>query len=92
MVATDLYGITIGFALASTGFGLTRPGFTGGASLAATLKSYDHQGYLAQVMMTDTPALLDTIFSSAGAPLALDSEIRTFTVAGPVTTAVTSRS
>jgi len=37
MVASDLYGITIGFALASTGFGLTRPGFTGGASLAVPL-------------------------------------------------------
>jgi hypothetical protein len=37
MLASDLYGITIGFALASTGFGLTRPGFTGGASLAVPL-------------------------------------------------------
>jgi len=37
MMASDLYGITIGFALASTGFGLTRPGFTGGASLAVPL-------------------------------------------------------
>ena len=37
MQASDLYGITIGFALASIGFGLTRPGFTGGASLAVPL-------------------------------------------------------
>jgi MFS family permease len=37
MFAGELYGITIGFALASTGFGLTRPGFTGGASLAVPL-------------------------------------------------------
>jgi MFS family permease len=37
MVAQDLYGITIGFALASVGFGLTRPGFTAGASLAVPL-------------------------------------------------------
>jgi MFS family permease len=37
MVASDLYGITIGFALASAGFGLTRPGFTAGASLAVPL-------------------------------------------------------
>lgn len=36
-LADDLYGITIGFALASTGFGLTRPGFTAGASLAVPL-------------------------------------------------------
>jgi MFS family permease len=37
MVAPDLYGIVIGFAVASLGFGLTRPGFTGGASLAVSL-------------------------------------------------------
>ena len=37
MLATDLYGITIGFALASIGFGLTRPAFTAGASLAVPL-------------------------------------------------------
>ena len=37
MVATDLYGITLSFALASLGFGFTRPGFTGGASLAVPL-------------------------------------------------------
>ncbi|WP_417592452.1 MFS transporter [Parasphingorhabdus sp.] len=30
----DLHGIIIGFAVASLGFGLFRPGFTGGASLA----------------------------------------------------------
>jgi MFS family permease len=33
-VAESLYGITLGFALASLGFGFFRPGFTGGASLA----------------------------------------------------------
>jgi hypothetical protein len=32
--ATTLYGITLGFAMASLGFGLFRPGFTSGASLA----------------------------------------------------------
>ena len=37
LLASDLYGITVGFALASLGFGLTRPGFTGGASLAVPL-------------------------------------------------------
>ena len=37
MVATDLYGITLSFALASLGFGFTRPGFTAGASLAVPL-------------------------------------------------------
>ncbi len=34
MLAQDLYGVTIGFAVASLGFGFTRPGFTAGASLA----------------------------------------------------------
>jgi MFS family permease len=33
-VSYDSYGITLGFALASLGFGLYRPGFTAGASLA----------------------------------------------------------
>ena len=37
MTARDLYGITLSFALASLGFGFTRPGFTGGASLAVPL-------------------------------------------------------
>ena len=37
MASRDLYGITIGFALASLGFGFTRPGFTAGASLAVPL-------------------------------------------------------
>ena len=37
MLATDLYGITVGFGLASIGFGLTRPAFTAGASLAVPL-------------------------------------------------------
>ena len=47
MFATDLYGITVGFALASTGFGLTRPGFTAGASLAVPLAE---QGSVAGVI------------------------------------------
>jgi hypothetical protein len=33
-LAPNLYGITLGFALASLGYGLFRPGFTSGASLA----------------------------------------------------------
>ena len=33
-LAGSVYGITLGFALASLGFGLFRPGFTSGASLA----------------------------------------------------------
>jgi MFS family permease len=32
--ANTMYGITLGFAVASVGFGLFRPGFTSGASLA----------------------------------------------------------
>ena len=37
MLASDLYGIVLGFGLASLGFGFTRPGFTAGASLAVPL-------------------------------------------------------
>ncbi|HET9640854.1 MAG TPA: MFS transporter [Allosphingosinicella sp.] len=33
-LADSMYGITLGFAVASVGFGLFRPGFTSGASLA----------------------------------------------------------
>lgn len=33
-LSSDLYGIILGFAVASLGFGLFRPGFTAGASLA----------------------------------------------------------
>lgn len=33
-ISYDSYGITLGFAIASLGFGLYRPGFTAGASLA----------------------------------------------------------
>jgi Major Facilitator Superfamily len=33
-ISYDFYGITLGFAIASLGFGLYRPGFTAGASLA----------------------------------------------------------
>jgi MFS family permease len=47
MVAQDLYGITIGFAVASIGFGFTRPGFTAGASLAVPLSD---QGAVAGVV------------------------------------------
>src|SRR5947209_14207174 len=43
----DLYGITIGFAVASLGFGFTRPGFTAGASLAVPLSE---QGAVAGVI------------------------------------------
>ena len=35
-LSTSMYGITLGFALASLGFGLFRPGFTSGASLAVS--------------------------------------------------------
>lgn len=35
-LATNMYGITMGFALASLGFGFFRPGFTSGASLAVS--------------------------------------------------------
>ncbi|HEY8591955.1 MAG TPA: MFS transporter [Sphingomicrobium sp.] len=47
MFSNDLYGITIGFAVSSLGFGFTRPGFTGGASLAVPLAD---QGAVAGVI------------------------------------------
>jgi MFS family permease len=47
MLADDLYGITVGFAVASLGFGFTRPGFTAGASLAVPLAE---QGAVAGVI------------------------------------------
>ena len=47
MLSYDLYGITIGFAVASLGFGFTRPGFTAGASLAVPLAE---QGAVAGVI------------------------------------------
>ena len=47
MFSNDLYGITIGFAVASLGFGFTRPGFTAGASLAVPLAE---QGAVAGVI------------------------------------------
>jgi len=47
MLASELYGITIGFAVASLGFGFTRPGFTAGASLAVSLQE---QGAVAGVI------------------------------------------
>jgi MFS family permease len=36
-LATTMYGLTLGFGLASLGYGLFRPGFTSGASLAVDL-------------------------------------------------------
>ena len=47
MLARDLYGLTIGFSVASVGFGLTRPGFTAGASLGVPLAE---QGSVAGVI------------------------------------------
>jgi len=46
-MSKDLYGITIAFAVASLGFGFTRPGFTAGASLAVPLAE---QGAVAGVI------------------------------------------
>src|SRR5690242_1892177 len=47
ILSNDLYEITIGFAVASLGFGFTRPGFTAGASLAVPLAE---QGAVAGVI------------------------------------------
>jgi MFS family permease len=37
MMAAELYGLVLGFGIASLGFGFSRPGFTAGASLAVPL-------------------------------------------------------
>ena len=47
ILSTGLYGITVGFAVASVGFGMTRPAFTSGASLAVPLAD---QGSVAGVI------------------------------------------
>ena len=47
MLADTLYGIILGFAVQHLGFGLVRPGFTGGASLAVPLRE---QGGVAGVV------------------------------------------
>ena len=47
MLASQLYGLVVGFGLASLGFGMTRPGFTAGASLAVPLSE---QGGVAGVI------------------------------------------
>lgn len=47
MLATDLYGLVLGFSVSSIGFGFTRPGFTAGASLAVPLAE---QGSIAGVI------------------------------------------
>lgn len=46
-LASDLYGLVLGFGLTSIGFGFTRPGFTAGASLAVPLAE---QGAVAGVI------------------------------------------
>jgi len=46
-LAGDLYALVVGFSLASLGFGFTRPGFTGGASLAVSLAE---QGSIAGII------------------------------------------
>ena len=46
-LADDLYALVVGFSLASLGFGFTRPGFTGGASLAVSLAE---QGSIAGII------------------------------------------
>jgi MFS family permease len=62
-VSHGIYGITLGFALASLGFGLFRPGFTSGASLAVAR----HEQNAVAGMVTSVNGLAYI----AGAPLAV---------------------
>jgi MFS family permease len=49
-VSQDFYGISTGYALASMGFGLFRPGFTAGASLAVSrIEQGDVAGKIASI-------------------------------------------
>jgi len=59
----SIYGLTLGFALASLGFGFYRPGFTSGASLAVDL----HEQNAVAGMVTS----VNGIAYIAGAPLAV---------------------
>lgn len=52
-IAESAYGITLGYALASLGFGLFRPGFTSGASLAVDM----HQQNAVAGMVTSVNGL-----------------------------------
>ena len=61
--AESIYGITLGFALASLGFGLFRPGFTSGASLAVGM--HEQNAVAGQVTSVTGIAYI------AGAPLAV---------------------
>lgn len=61
--AQSIYGITLGFALASLGFGLFRPGFTSGASLA--VGTHEQNAVAGQVTSVTGIAYI------AGAPLAV---------------------
>jgi MFS family permease len=61
--AQSIYGITTGFALASLGFGLFRPGFTSGASLA--VGRHQQNAVAGQVTSVTGIAYI------AGAPLAV---------------------
>jgi MFS family permease len=62
-IAESIYGITLGFALASLGFGLFRPGFTSGASLAVGM--HEQNAVAGQVTSVTGIAYI------AGAPLAV---------------------
>jgi hypothetical protein len=62
MVAGDLYGLVLGFGIASLGFGFTRPGFTAGASLAVPLAE---QGAVAGVI-TSANGISDIAAPSVG--------------------------
>jgi MFS family permease len=71
-VASDLYGLVLGFGLASIGFGFTRPGFTAGASLAVPLAE---QGAVAGVI-TSANGIAYVLAPAAGmAMYALDPHL-----------------
>ena len=64
-LAGGIYGITLGFALASLGFGLFRPGFTSGASLAVA----PHEQNAAAGMVTSVNGVAFIAAPAAGVAL-----------------------
>ena len=84
MLAQDLYGITIGFALASAGFGMTRPGFTGGASLAVPLAE---QGSVAGVI-TSANGISFVAAPAAGMALFTANHLLPFAIAAVILVAL----
>jgi MFS family permease len=83
-LAEDVYPLTLGFALASLGFGLFRPGFTSGASLSVSL---DEQNSAAG-MVTSVNGAAFILAPTAGVALYMVAMPLPFLAAGALMLAV----